>query len=338
MNIRNAELSDAERIAFIHAESWRSTYRGILSDEFLDKAVWDERRSFWQKRMREPGAEQRLILLACEKNEALGFLCLYLDADPRWGALLDNLHIHPNHKGLGLGSALTARAANWVLAQRPQSGLYLWVYEQNHQAREFYEKLGGTKVEKLLKKTVEGKQVSTLRYVWTELKPLTVMSRILLAEGDDDLRQIRELFLEYADSLGVDLEFQNFKQEIVNLPGDYNPPKGRLLLLLSDNQPAGCVGLRAISSTVCEMKRLYVRQPFRGLGLGKLLAERIIQEARKIGYNSMLLDTLPTMTQARQLYAQLGFQETKPYRFNPVPGTAFMSLDLKNPTGKTPQP
>ena len=337
MNIRNGELSDAERIALIHAESWRSTYRGILSDEFLEGAVWDERRAFWQKRMREPGAEQRLILLACDKNVVLGFLCLYLDADPRWGALLDNLHIHPDHKGHGHGSALVARAANWVHGKRPQSGLYLWVYEQNHQARRFYEKLGGTETEKLFKKTVEGNQVATLRYVWTELKPLTVMSRILFAEGADDLGHIRELFLEYADSLGVDLEFQNFTQEVANLPGDYAPPRGRLLLVLSDNQPAGCVGLRAISSTVCEMKRLYVRQPFRGFGLGKLLADRIIQEARMIGYESMLLDTLPTMTQARKLYAQLGFQETQPYRFNPVQGTTYMVLELKNPIGKTPQ-
>ncbi len=183
MHIRNAELSDAERIAFIHAESWRSTYRGILSDEFLDNGVWDERRSFWQKRMREPDAEQRLILLACEENEALGFLCLYLEADSRWGALLDNLHIHPDHKGHGHGSALVARAAHWVRDKRPQSGLYLWVYEQNHQAREFYEKLGGTSAEKLFKKTVEGKQVATLRYVWIDVKPLTVLSKIIPVEG-----------------------------------------------------------------------------------------------------------------------------------------------------------
>jgi GNAT superfamily N-acetyltransferase len=288
--------------------------------------------------MPEPGAEKRLILLACEKDEVLGYLCLYLDADPRRGALLDNLHTHPDHKGRGHGSALIARAANWVLAKRPQSGLYLWVYEQNYQARRFYEKLGGTTAEKLFKKTVEDKQVATLRYVWTEVKPLTVMSRIIFAEGENDLRQIRELFLEYADSLGVDLEFQNFKQEVADLPGDYASPRGRLFLVLSNSLPAGCGALRAISSTVCEMKRLYVRPPFRGSGLGKLLAERIIQEARKIGYDSMLLDTLPTMTQARQLYAELGFQETQPYRFNPVRGTAFMSLDLKNPTGKTPQP
>ena len=334
MNIRNAEHSDADAIALIHAESWRSSYRGILSDEFLDGAVWDERRSFWQKRMRESGTEKRLILLACEENEVLAFLCLYLDADPRWGALLDNLHIHPNRKGYGHGSALMAHAAKWVRRERPQSGLYLWVYEQNHQAREFYEKLGGTSGEKLLKKTVEGKQVATLRYIWADIKPLTVMSRLVLAEGENELRQIRELLLEYASSLGVDLEFQNFKKEVANLPGDYTPPKGRLLLVLSDNQPAGCVALRAISRTACEMKRLYVRQQYRGLGLGKLLAERIIQEARMIGYDSMLLDTLPTMSHARKLYRQLGFHETKPYRYNPIQGTSFMELDLKLPPGE----
>lgn len=152
--------------------------------------------------------------------------------------------------------------------------------------------------------------------------------------GPDDLEAIRSLLLEYAASLGVDLGFQNFEHEVANLPGDYAPPKGRLILVLSDTQPAGCVALRAISRTVCEMKRLYVRPPFRGLDLGKLLTERLIQEARMIGYESMLLDTLPTMSHARKLYRQLGFHETKPYRYNPVEGTLFMELDLKLSPGE----
>lgn len=172
MNIRNAELSDAEKIASIHAESWRSAYRGILSDEFLDGAVWNERLSHWQKKIREPGAEQRLILLACEKDEALGFLCLYVDADSRWGALLDNLHIVPGMRGRGIGSMMMSQAAAWVLKQRPGSGMYLWVYEQNSEARVFYEKLGGLKEESLLKRTAEGRQVPALRYVWRNLNVL----------------------------------------------------------------------------------------------------------------------------------------------------------------------
>ncbi len=172
MNIRNAEHSDADAIALIHAESWRSSYRGILSNELLDRAVWDERRSFWQKRMREPGTEKRLILLACEKEEVLGFLCLYLDADPRWGALLDNLHIVPGMRGRGFGKMLMSRSAAWVLQQRPGLGMYLWVYEQNFEAREFYEKLGGLQEETLLKRTVDGKQVPALRYVWRDLHAL----------------------------------------------------------------------------------------------------------------------------------------------------------------------
>lgn len=146
--------------------------------------------------------------------------------------------------------------------------------------------------------------------------------------GPADLEVIRSLFLEYAASLDVDLGFQNFDEELARLPGDYAPTRGQLLVALSDHEPAGCVALRAISSTVCEMKRLYVRPAFRNLGLGRLLAERIIQEARKIGYDSMLLDTLPTMKEARQLYVKLGFQETAPYRFNPVPGTSYMCLHL----------
>lgn len=172
MNIRNAEHTDADAIALIHAESWRSSYRGILTDEFLEGAVWDERRSFWQKRMPEPGAENRLVLLVHHKTEVHGFLCLYLDADSRWGALLDNLHIVPGMRSRGFGSMMMSRAAAWVLQQRPGSGMYLWVYEQNLEARGFYEKLGGLQGETLLKRTVEGKQVSTLRYVWRDLHGL----------------------------------------------------------------------------------------------------------------------------------------------------------------------
>ena len=102
----------------------------------------------------------------------LGFLCLYLDADPRWGALLDNLHIVPGMRGRGFGSVMMSRAAAWVLQQRPGSGMYLWVYDQNLEARRFYEKLGGLQGETLLKRTVEGKQVPTLRYVWRDLHGL----------------------------------------------------------------------------------------------------------------------------------------------------------------------
>ena len=151
---------------------------------------------------------------------------------------------------------------------------------------------------------------------------------ILQAETPDHLREARLLFEEYAASLGFDLDFQDFEAELAGLPGDYAPPRGRLLLAFHDGRPAGCVALREIGEGVCEMKRLYVRPDFRALRLGRALAEAVIAEAREIGYSSMRLDTVPSMAKAQDLYRALGFREIPPYRFNPIPGTAFLELRL----------
>jgi putative acetyltransferase len=151
---------------------------------------------------------------------------------------------------------------------------------------------------------------------------------ILQAETPAHLREARLLFEEYAASLGFDLGFQDFEAELAGLPGAYAPPRGRLLLAFHDGRPAGCVALREIEEGVCEMKRLYVRPEFRALRLGRALAEAVIEEAREIGYGSMRLDTVPSMERARGLYRSLGFREIPPYRFNPVPGTAFLELRL----------
>jgi len=154
------------------------------------------------------------------------------------------------------------------------------------------------------------------------------MLEILKAESGENLEWVRELFGEYADTLDFGLDFQDFEEELANLPGDYVQPKGCLLLATYKGQSVGCVGLRKLSEGVCEMKRLYVREQFRGLGIGRALAEAVIEEARKIGYNYMRLDTVPSMEVARKLYVSLGFKQTSPYRYNPIEDAVFMELTL----------
>ena len=143
------------------------------------------------------------------------------------------------------------------------------------------------------------------------------------------IEQARALFREYERSMGIDLCFQGFEQELVGLPGAYAPPRGRLLLALDGAAPAGCVALRPLADAACEMKRLYVRPAFRGRRVGRLLAERVLAEARVIGYARLRLDTLPSMREAISLYGALGFVEIAPYTTNPVAGALFMELALR---------
>jgi len=149
------------------------------------------------------------------------------------------------------------------------------------------------------------------------------------AEFPAQIDQVRELFLEYEQSLGVKLCFQNFEQELAGLPGHYAPPDGRLLLAEYEGKLAGCVALRKWEAGICEMKRLYLRPSFRGKGLGRTIAEKIIAEARNIGYQCMRLDTIePVMKDAVEMYRKLGFREIAPYRSNPIAGAMYMELQL----------
>jgi putative acetyltransferase len=152
---------------------------------------------------------------------------------------------------------------------------------------------------------------------------------IFQAKSPAQISQARELFVEYAQSLGFSLCFQNFDKELAGLPGDYAPPEGRLLLAEFDGQLAGCIALHKLGSDICEMKRLYLRPQFRGKGLGRVLTERIIAEAREIGYRRMRLDTVePVMKDAVAMYRKIGFQEIPPYRPNPIAGAMYMELEL----------
>jgi putative acetyltransferase len=166
-------------------------------------------------------------------------------------------------------------------------------------------------------------------YPVSSVSPVVKVLNLWQAESPAQIAQARELFLEYAQSLGFSLCFQNLDKELAGLPGDYAPPEGRLLLLECEGQLAGCVALRKFDSGICEMKRLYLRPQLRGKGVGRALAERIIAEARQIGYRQMRLDTVgPVMKDAVEMYRKLGFKEIAPYRLNPMAGTVYMEFEL----------
>jgi putative acetyltransferase len=151
------------------------------------------------------------------------------------------------------------------------------------------------------------------------------------AVSDADLEEIRNLFLEYQADIGIDLCFQGFTNELASLPGSYSCPAGRLLLAADRDLVVGCVGLRPLEGRDAEMKRLFVRPLARGRGIGRLLATRVVEEARKANYARVLLDTLPSMEEARSLYRSLGFTAIAPYCPNPIPGALYFALKLRAP-------
>lgn len=158
--------------------------------------------------------------------------------------------------------------------------------------------------------------------------PLDPRYAIVEAAALERLDDVRGLFREYAEWVGVDLAFQGFEDELTGLPGKYARPDGRLLLLLDGARAIGCVALRRFDSATGEVKRLYVRPPARGRGLGKALAREVVDAAREIGYRRLLLDTLAPMVEARTLYASFGFHEVPAYYHNPLPGAVYMELKL----------
>ncbi|HEY0857270.1 MAG TPA: GNAT family N-acetyltransferase [Albitalea sp.] len=156
--------------------------------------------------------------------------------------------------------------------------------------------------------------------------------RLVIPDTPDLLAATREIFREYAQSLDVDLCFQNFDAELASLPGEYAEPSGCLLLAFVDSALAGCGALRGMTdadyANACEMKRLYVRPAFRRFGLGRVLAQALLDEAQRLGYSEVLLDTLDDMEAARSLYASLGFEEIPPYYYNPIPGAHYLKATL----------
>jgi putative acetyltransferase len=155
------------------------------------------------------------------------------------------------------------------------------------------------------------------------------LTELVEVRDGPDLEEVRRLFREYADGLGVDLCFQGFDAELAGLPGDYAPPSGTLVLARIDGAVAGCVAAHRWDADACEMKRLYVRDAFRGTGCGGALVRHVLGWARNGGFQRIVLDTLPSMASAQRMYERLGFRETEPYRPNPVPGARYLALDLR---------
>jgi putative acetyltransferase len=161
------------------------------------------------------------------------------------------------------------------------------------------------------------------------------MWMIVEVGSGDELDEVRTIFQEYADSLGSDPCLQNFAEELATLPGGYARPQGRLLLAMVEHQVAGCAALRSLDLETGEMKRVYVRPAFRGLGLGRMLAETILHESRLAGYRRVRLDTLRSMVGAQRLYRELGFREIAPYGDNPIPEAVYLELELDRPLRET---
>ena len=154
--------------------------------------------------------------------------------------------------------------------------------------------------------------------------------KIELVQATDkhEMKKVKEIFIEYRKDLGLDLSFQDFQDELDELPGEYSPPDGTIILAKEVDKIKGCVALRKIDEHTCEMKRLYVKPEHRGKGLGRKLAVSIIDIARNKGYTKMKLDTLTTLKKANQLYCSLGFEDCEPYRYNPLDDALYMELEL----------
>jgi len=175
IQIRIAQQGDFRAIAELHAASWRSTYCGILSNEYLDRNVGSERIDLWEKRFRNPRDSQHIVIAEIQAH-IVGFACAYGNEDEQWGTMLDNLHVLPAQKGKGIGSKLVADVALWCSKAHPGQGMFLWAFDRNVQARRFYERLGGVVAGEAIWSAPDGTAVNELRYVWKNVDQLIARS------------------------------------------------------------------------------------------------------------------------------------------------------------------
>jgi hypothetical protein len=174
LNLRDATLSDATAISRLHADSWRSAYRGVMSEEYLDRRVYAERAAVWQQRFAEQVANPFFAILAEIQEQVAGFACVFPDEDSEYGSFLDNLHVMPQRTGQGIGRQLLTAAAQRLVADGSTGGLYLWVVERNVRARQFYARAGGVEVERAVLPMPDGAQVAEMRCHWPDLTRLLV--------------------------------------------------------------------------------------------------------------------------------------------------------------------
>jgi ribosomal protein S18 acetylase RimI-like enzyme len=161
------------------------------------------------------------------------------------------------------------------------------------------------------------------------------MVELRSAQSENDYALAKDLFVAYASQLGVDLSFQNFSNELEKIRTEYGPPTGVIILVFDEKENAiGCFAIRKFQDSVCELKRMYLRNDFQGKGIGKAMLKNAIVLGRELGYERMRLDTLPTMKSAIKLYSKVGFYEIEPYRFNPIEGTKYFEIDLVNTVHK----
>jgi GNAT superfamily N-acetyltransferase len=174
MKIRGAQQADTPAIARLHTNSWRSAYRGILRDDYLDGALAANRQELWRTRLELSPSASQVVVVAEEAGEVRAFFCAFLNADPTWGTLLDNLHVDPALKGNGLGRQLMGVLADEVLLLAASPALHLWAYEQNHGARRFYERLGGMESTRETEEAPDGTMICAVRYCSTDAATLTM--------------------------------------------------------------------------------------------------------------------------------------------------------------------
>ena len=173
VSIRSARACDAVAVAELQTLSWRNTYRGMLSDNFLNDKLFANRSELWNRRLGSP-ADNQYTIVAEHDEDVVGFACAFGGENPKWGSLLDNLHVQPTQRGRGIGKILMAAIANWCSLEYSKTGLYLMVFAQNAQARQFYERLGGTAaLGEVIWMAPDGTAVNEIRYVWNDPKELT---------------------------------------------------------------------------------------------------------------------------------------------------------------------